>query len=76
VERSAARQPWVLAAGNHEHAVAVRACWLVDARADLVLVLAGHVHSYERSHRVSNVVNGRSTPVWNVGAPAGLRHRR
>lgn len=45
--------------------------WLVDAKVDLVL--AGHVHSYERSHRVSNVaydiVNGKSTPVRNADAP-------
>ena len=45
--------------------------WLVDARADLVL--AGHVHAYERSHRVSNVaydvVNGKSTPARDAAAP-------
>jgi 3',5'-cyclic AMP phosphodiesterase CpdA len=45
--------------------------WLVDARVDLVL--AGHVHSYERSRRFSNVaydiVNGKATPVRDLGAP-------
>ncbi|CAL4890661.1 unnamed protein product [Urochloa decumbens] len=45
--------------------------WLVDAKADLVL--AGHVHAYERSHRVSNVaydiVNGKSTPARDAAAP-------
>ncbi|XP_062204349.1 purple acid phosphatase 2-like [Phragmites australis] len=45
--------------------------WLVDAKADLVL--AGHVHSYERSRRVSNIdydiVNGKSTPIRNLNAP-------
>ncbi|KAM0830835.1 hypothetical protein ACQ4PT_065951 [Festuca glaucescens] len=45
--------------------------WLVDAKVDLVL--AGHVHSYERSHRVSNVLydidNGKATPVFNASAP-------
>ncbi|KAL6640272.1 hypothetical protein ACP70R_022121 [Stipagrostis hirtigluma subsp. patula] len=45
--------------------------WVVDARADLVL--AGHVHSYERSRRVSNVAydiaNGRATPAFNSSAP-------
>uniref|UniRef100_A0ACD5TL11 Uncharacterized protein n=1 Tax=Avena sativa TaxID=4498 RepID=A0ACD5TL11_AVESA len=45
--------------------------WLVDARVDLVL--AGHVHSYERSRRVSNVVydivNGKATPVRDLDAP-------
>jgi hypothetical protein len=45
--------------------------WLVDAKVDLVL--AGHVHSYERSRRFSNVaydiVNGKATPVRNLDAP-------
>ncbi|KAM0915063.1 hypothetical protein ACQ4PT_011094 [Festuca glaucescens] len=45
--------------------------WLVDAKVDLVL--AGHVHSYERSHRVANVVydidNGKATPQFNASAP-------
>ncbi|KQK13354.1 purple acid phosphatase 2 [Brachypodium distachyon] len=45
--------------------------WVVDAKADLVL--AGHVHSYERSHRVSNVAydiaNGNATPAFNASAP-------
>ncbi|KAK1693113.1 hypothetical protein QYE76_009810 [Lolium multiflorum] len=45
--------------------------WLVDAKVDLVL--AGHVHSYERSHRFSNVaydiINGKATPVRNLDAP-------
>ncbi|XP_047319028.1 purple acid phosphatase 5-like [Impatiens glandulifera] len=37
------------------------------------LVLSGHVHSYERSERVSNVkynvINGQSTPVKDASAP-------
>lgn len=45
--------------------------WLVDAKVDVVL--AGHVHSYERSKRFSNVeydiVNGKATPVRNLHAP-------
>ncbi|XP_066363239.1 purple acid phosphatase 2-like [Miscanthus floridulus] len=45
--------------------------WLVAAKADLVV--AGHVHAYERSHRVSNVaydiINGRCTPVRSRDAP-------
>ncbi|KAL6599822.1 hypothetical protein ACP70R_045473 [Stipagrostis hirtigluma subsp. patula] len=45
--------------------------WLVDAKADLVL--AGHVHAYERSRRVSNVaydvVSGRATPARDLGVP-------
>uniref|UniRef100_A0A0E0BVP7 Purple acid phosphatase n=1 Tax=Oryza glumipatula TaxID=40148 RepID=A0A0E0BVP7_9ORYZ len=45
--------------------------WLVDAKADVVL--AGHVHSYERTRRVSNVAydiaNGMATPVFNRSAP-------
>jgi 3',5'-cyclic AMP phosphodiesterase CpdA len=45
--------------------------WLVDAKVDLVF--AGHVHSYERSHRVSNVAydiaNGMATPALNASAP-------
>ncbi|KAM3261458.1 hypothetical protein ACQJBY_052238 [Aegilops geniculata] len=45
--------------------------WLVAAKVDLVL--AGHVHSYERSRRFSNVayniVNGKATPVRNMDAP-------
>lgn len=45
--------------------------WLVDAKVDLVL--AGHVHSYERSRRFSNVayniVNGKATPVRDMDAP-------
>ncbi|KAL5206615.1 hypothetical protein ABZP36_034824 [Zizania latifolia] len=45
--------------------------WVVDAKADVVL--AGHVHSYERTHRVSNVnydiSNGMATPVFNRSAP-------
>ncbi|CAN1173201.1 Purple acid phosphatase 2 [Linum perenne] len=44
---------------------------LVDARVDIVL--AGHVHAYERSERVSNIayniVNGRCAPVKNQDAP-------
>ncbi|KAM3262148.1 hypothetical protein ACQJBY_052695 [Aegilops geniculata] len=45
--------------------------WLVDAKVDLVL--AGHVHSYERTHRVSNVAyditNGNATQQFNASAP-------
>ncbi|KAF7061739.1 hypothetical protein CFC21_068408 [Triticum aestivum] len=45
--------------------------WLVAAKVDLVL--AGHVHSYERSRRFSNVayniVNGKATPVRDLDAP-------
>ncbi|KQJ85612.1 purple acid phosphatase 2 [Brachypodium distachyon] len=45
--------------------------WVVDAKADIVF--AGHVHSYERTHRVSNVAydiaNGKATPAFNVSAP-------
>ncbi|RCV43910.1 hypothetical protein SETIT_9G332400v2 [Setaria italica] len=45
--------------------------WLVAAKADLVV--AGDVHAYERSHRVSNVaydiINGRCMPVRSRDAP-------
>jgi acid phosphatase type 7 len=45
--------------------------WIVAAKADLVV--AGHVHAYERSHRVSNVaydiINARCTPVRTRDAP-------
>ncbi|BAF30388.1 purple acid phosphatase 2 [Oryza sativa Japonica Group] len=45
--------------------------WLVDAKVDVVL--AGHVHSYERSRRFANIdyniVNGKATPAANVDAP-------
>uniref|UniRef100_A0A453M6S9 Acid phosphatase n=1 Tax=Aegilops tauschii subsp. strangulata TaxID=200361 RepID=A0A453M6S9_AEGTS len=45
--------------------------WLVAAKVDIVL--AGHVHSYERSRRFSNVayniVNGKATPVRDLDAP-------
>ncbi|KAJ0040067.1 hypothetical protein Pint_28365 [Pistacia integerrima] len=45
--------------------------WFVDHKVDIVL--AGHVHSYERSERVSNVqyniTNGLSSPVKNHSAP-------
>ena len=45
--------------------------WLVNAKVDVVL--AGHVHSYERSRRFSNIeydiVNGKSTPAHNLDAP-------
>jgi 3',5'-cyclic AMP phosphodiesterase CpdA len=45
--------------------------WLVDAKVDLVL--AGHVHSYERSRRFSNIaydiINNKATPVHNLDAP-------
>ncbi|KAL6599825.1 hypothetical protein ACP70R_023853 [Stipagrostis hirtigluma subsp. patula] len=44
--------------------------WLVDAKADLVL--AGHVHSYERTHRVvcnDDVAGGGATPTLNSSAP-------
>ncbi|KAL6846870.1 hypothetical protein ACP4OV_022723 [Aristida adscensionis] len=42
--------------------------WLVDAKADLVF--AGHVHSYERTHRVSGVAAGGAAPARNSSAPA------
>uniref|UniRef100_A0A453PW50 Purple acid phosphatase n=3 Tax=Triticinae TaxID=1648030 RepID=A0A453PW50_AEGTS len=45
--------------------------WAVDARVDLVF--AGHVHAYERSHRVSNIkyniTDGRCKPVRDRRAP-------
>ncbi|CAI0377614.1 unnamed protein product [Linum tenue] len=48
--------------------------WLVDAKVDLVI--AGHVHGYERSERVSNVayniVNKQCSPVKNQSAPVYL----
>jgi hypothetical protein len=45
------------------------------------LVLAGHVHSYERTHRVSNVAydddsnGGRATPVRNDVADEAFTNR-
>ncbi|KAL5557614.1 hypothetical protein UlMin_039850 [Ulmus minor] len=45
--------------------------WFVKNKVDLVF--AGHVHSYERSERISNVqyniTNGLSTPVKDPSAP-------
>ncbi|XP_075645831.1 purple acid phosphatase 5-like [Castanea sativa] len=45
--------------------------WFVQHKVDLVF--AGHVHSYERSERISNVkyniTNGLSTPVKDSSAP-------
>ncbi|KAG9131081.1 hypothetical protein Leryth_006811 [Lithospermum erythrorhizon] len=48
--------------------------WLVEHKVDLVF--AGHVHSYERSGRVSNVryniTNGLSMPIKDASAPVYL----
>ncbi|CAH9128321.1 unnamed protein product [Cuscuta epithymum] len=45
--------------------------WFVQYKVDIVF--AGHVHSYERSERVSNVAynitNGKSYPVKDMSAP-------
>ncbi|KAL0308406.1 UNVERIFIED_CONTAM: Purple acid phosphatase 25 [Sesamum radiatum] len=45
--------------------------WFVEHKVDLVF--AGHVHSYERSKRISNlkynITNGLSTPVSDASAP-------
>ncbi|CAA7035759.1 unnamed protein product [Microthlaspi erraticum] len=45
--------------------------WFVNSKVDMVL--AGHVHAYERSERVSNIkyniTNGLSTPVLDPNAP-------
>ncbi|KAL6603975.1 hypothetical protein ACP70R_044336 [Stipagrostis hirtigluma subsp. patula] len=44
--------------------------WLVNAKADVVL--AGHVHAYERSYRISNITKGFAAPVRNRNAPVYL----
>ncbi|XP_073526426.1 uncharacterized protein [Phyllobates terribilis] len=44
--------------------------WFVQYKVDLVL--AGHVHSYERSHRVSNIKDGVAVPVRDMSAPVYL----
>lgn len=45
--------------------------WFVNSKVDLVL--AGHVHSYERTERISNIkyniTNGLSSPVKDPSAP-------
>ncbi|WOL08022.1 purple acid phosphatase 2 [Canna indica] len=45
--------------------------WLVQNKVDVVF--SGHVHAYERSHRVSNIayniVNGKCQPVYDESAP-------
>ncbi|CAO2841147.1 unnamed protein product [Amaranthus hypochondriacus] len=45
--------------------------WFIDYKVDAVF--AGHVHAYERSHRVSNTIfnisNGACQPVLNERAP-------
>ncbi|KAG6478947.1 hypothetical protein ZIOFF_062395 [Zingiber officinale] len=45
--------------------------WLVQHKVDAVF--AGHVHAYERSHRISNIayniVNGKCQPVEDESAP-------
>ncbi|KAJ3696101.1 hypothetical protein LUZ60_001478 [Juncus effusus] len=45
--------------------------WFVQYKVDVVF--SGHVHAYERSHRISNtmynIVNGKCTPVKNQQAP-------
>ncbi|CAN0910512.1 Purple acid phosphatase 2 [Linum grandiflorum] len=48
--------------------------WIVDAKVDVVL--AGHVHGYERSERISNtaynIANKKCTPVKDLNAPVYL----
>ncbi|XP_021740821.1 purple acid phosphatase 5-like [Chenopodium quinoa] len=48
--------------------------WIVQYKVDLVL--AGHVHAYERSERISNIryniTNGLSTPIKDKSAPVYL----
>ncbi|XP_072951798.1 purple acid phosphatase 2-like [Typha angustifolia] len=45
--------------------------WFVQYKVDVVY--AGHVHAYERSHRISNIayniINRKCTPVRNLSAP-------
>ncbi|XP_078171245.1 purple acid phosphatase 2-like [Carex rostrata] len=45
--------------------------WFIQHKVDVVF--SGHVHAYERSHRISNtaydIVNGKCSPVSNQDAP-------
>ncbi|XP_078149038.1 purple acid phosphatase 2-like isoform X1 [Carex rostrata] len=45
--------------------------WMVKYKVDVVF--AGHVHAYERSHRISNIdyniTNANCSPVSNINAP-------
>lgn len=67
--------PWYNSNGYHymegEGMRVTFEAWLVKYKVDLVF--AGHVHSYERSERVSNIeyniTNGMSRPVKDASAP-------
>ncbi|KAJ7944219.1 Purple acid phosphatase [Quillaja saponaria] len=67
--------PWYNSNGYHymegESMRVMFESWFVKNKVDLVL--AGHVHSYERTERISNVMynitNGLSTPVKDPSAP-------